>query len=110
MIAAAERRRLIEDVQGSNFVQTDNVSRVYFNPEFFACLLDAMNSSGMAPAIGNAAYAGRGQSRRRVDDSNYLDSGRLENSYQRYNGNSRDDRGYNYNSRGYGASRNWRIR
>lgn len=110
LIAAAERRRLIEDVQGSNFVQTDNVSRVYFNPEFFACLLDAMNSSGMAPAIGNAAYAGRGQSRRRVDDSNYLDSGRLENSYQRYNGNSRDDRGYNYNSRGYGASRNWRIR
>lgn len=112
LMAAQDRKQLITDVQGSNFTQTDNISRVYFDPEFFSVLLDSLNDSKMDVAIGNTRYAGRGQERRRVDDARYFSRSDLERGYQRYNGRGgRDnrDQGYNY-GRNYGAARGWNRR
>lgn len=107
LIAAHERKQLIEDVQGKNFVQTDNVARVYFDPDFYDTLLEALNNSGMGVAVSSTRYAGRGSERRRVDDSRYIDRDSLSRNYQRYTGRTRDD---NRNSRRrYGqGNRNWR--
>lgn len=109
LIAAQERRQLITDVQGNNFVQTDNVARIYFDPEFYDVLIEALNEAGMDVAVGNTRYSGRGQERRRFDDTRYIKRSTLERGYQRYSGRGRDDRdrGYN-NSRRYGATRAWR--
>ncbi len=112
LIAAQERKQLIVDVQGKNFVQTDNVSRIWFEPDFFQALLMALGESRMDVAIGNTRYAGRGQERRRFDDARYFNREKLDRGYQRYSGRGgRDNRDQGYsNGRNYGATRGFGSR
>lgn len=96
IIAGHIRRKLITEVKGGNFVQTDNFRRCYFDPHFIEVLNSALKSSGLAVQSPNMNFGGRGDERRRRDNVRGLISrDTLENGYSRYS----DRRGRDFDSR-----------
>lgn len=85
IVAAHQRRKLITEVKGGNFVQTDNFRRCYFNPDFIEVLNAALKTSGLAVQSPNMNFGGRGDERRRRDSVRGLISREtLDNGYSRY--------------------------
>lgn len=92
VIAAHTRRKLITEIKGGNFVQTDNYRRCYFNPDFIEVLNISLKASGLAVQSPNMNFGGRGDERRRRDSVRGLISREtLDGGYSRYS--DRRDRG-----------------
>lgn len=92
IVAAHTRRKLITEIKGGNFIQTDNFRRCYFNPDFIEALNAALKASGLAVQSPNMNFGGRGDERRRRDSVRGLISREtLDNGYSRYS--DRRDRG-----------------
>ena len=108
IIAANTRKRLITEIKGTNFVQTDNFRRCYFTTDFIDVLNECLRKSGLGVMTPNFNFGGRGDERRRRDSIGGLVSrGTLEHSYGRYS-DRRDDRHRDQRYRSYqrrGSSR-----
>lgn len=108
LIAANTRLKLVKDVLGSNFVQTDNVSRIYFDPEFFEEMLGALRDAKMDVEVEDTRYSGRGIESRRYDDNRFIDSRDLDKGYRRHTSRSRSgSRRDDYGRGRYGVNRSW---
>lgn len=108
LIASNKRLDLLKDVLGSNFVQTDNVSRIWFDPDFFETMLRALDEAGMNVEVEDTRYVGRGVESRRFDDNRFIDRRDLDNGYRRHSSrNSNGSRRSEYNRGNYGARREW---
>lgn len=93
IIAASTRRRLITEVKGTNFVQTDNFRRVYFEADFIETLNTCLRKCGLGVMTPNTNFGGRGDERRRRDAVSGLIAGdRLDRGYSRYSDRRDDDR------------------
>ncbi len=91
IIAANIRRRLITEVKGTNFVQTDNYRRVFFNPDFIDLLNSCLRKCGLGVMTPNTNFGGRGDERPRLDSiRGFMSGDRLESGYSRYS-DRRDD-------------------
>ena len=91
IIAANIRRRLITEVKGTNFVQTDNYRRVFFNPDFIDLLNSCLRKCGLGVMTPNTNFGGRGDERPRLDSiRGFMSGDRLDSGYSRYS-DRRDD-------------------
>ncbi len=91
IIAANIRRRLITEVKGTNFVQTDNFRRVFFNPDFIDLLNTCLRKCGLGVMTPNTNFGGRGDERPRLDSiRGFMSGDRLDSGYSRYS-DRRDD-------------------
>ena len=91
IIAANIRRRLITEVKGTNFVQTDNFRRVYFEPDFIELLNSSLRKCGLGVMTPNTNFGGRGDERRRLESvRGFISGDRLDTGYSRYS-DRRDD-------------------
>lgn len=98
IIAANIRRRLITEVKGTNFVQTDNFRRVYFDPDFIDLLNTCLRKCGLGVMTPNTNFGGRGDERPRLDSiRGFMSGDRLGHGYSRYT--ERRDEGRNRYSR-----------
>lgn len=85
LIAANIRKKLITEVKGTNFVQTDNFARCFFAPETILALNEALRGTGLAVESPNMNFHGRGNERRRVDGiAGIIRSDALEGAYSRH--------------------------
>lgn len=91
IIAANIRRRLITEVKGGNFTQTDNYRRVFFNPDFIDLLNSSLRKCGLGVMTPNTNFGGRGDERPRLDSiRGFMSGDRLDSGYSRYS-DRRDD-------------------
>ena len=91
IIAANIRRRLITEVKGGNFTQTDNYRRVFFNPDFIDLLNSCLRKCGLGVMTPNTNFGGRGDERPRLDSiRGFMSGDRLDSGYSRYS-DRRDD-------------------
>lgn len=98
IVAASVRRRLITEVKGGNFVQTDNFRRVFFDPDFIDLLNTCLRKCGLGVMTPNTNFGGRGDERPRLESvRGFMAGDRLESGYVRYS--DRRDEGRNRYSR-----------
>lgn len=107
IIATNTRKRLITEVKGNNFVQTDNFRRCYFAADFIDVLNDCLRSSGLGVMSPNTNFGGRGNERRRRDSVAGLMS-RRNLEYSRFSSRRDDGRSgrHSYQRRNGGYRRN----
>lgn len=80
------RRQLITEIHGAQFTQTDNVSRVWFSPEFYTALLAALDEARMLPQVNATNFAGVGRERRVLETNRYIQTQDIRSGYNTYVG------------------------
>lgn len=110
IIAANIRRRLITEIKGTNFVQTDNYRRVYFDPDFIELLNTCLRKCGLGVMTPNTNFGGRGDERPRLESvRGFMAGDRLDHGYSRYSDRRDEGRSrYGRNERRTTSRRSYR--